>query len=746
MFCGADLACHSIDEEASFACRADFDCGGAFRCGPKGVCIDPRGDALRTDAPDVALDAGRRVTSSPPWGPVTRLGVGRTYYETQAAGVQTDVSPLAISDGTAVYSVAVSQQGLLGTRPPQRFFVGRARLPGVSALAVARDQVFAIANGQLHRYRWAPRFGGAPVPDLDAGAPFGPAIGNRLKVGNSAAPYVIEFSTDAGSYRVFDVSGQHPPTTVKELFAPIDDMADTDGRYVYAIVDGVMRATERVPGGITNSPGPQDWDFRSFGINSPGRDALINCGGDNAIGATMVFRSIHVGDNPDLNEVERPLVAVQVDVVSDAGVAQHWLRLDSDASLQACGTGIQRHVGRGNCPVCGPGEKFVDMQWGSDPATLVSSLRSECRGALGNSIFYDLQTDSGGFACFRTRRPGAGFRGEGPVTRALSHVSAAAVALGRNVQVRRDGLDDWAPLTLDEVPTVALSYGGDLIALGRRTMFIETPAVGMALHQQVERQGTYPAWISGSWLLYDDGRVGPISNLTLPPQDARFFATPARADLTPPVLGTSVKGSDGRVYLVMTANDAVLGGEIADDTGSGLPKQVDVKAVPEPQVPVLSFTVFAARPDAGTLFEGFVLTENRVFALEAETEQRWTVTSLDVPGGQWKKVWADGDRGRLGFADGRVYSLPSGVQISEPLEGGAEDFVQFCRRSWALNARGLHRLDVSPTGALGVWVAQDGLLPGGPQWKKMYGAANGELWLLAQDGTAQLVRGAPCTQ
>jgi hypothetical protein len=751
LFCGGDNACHSPNDQGSYACRGDFDCGGSFRCGPKGVCVDPSADGLRVDAPEVSLDAGRFVGSDLPWSQVSVLGVGRTWYQQTGMGVPADASPLAVSDGTAVYSVAVSQQGLDETRPPQRFFVGKAPLADVTELAVARDQVFALAGGNVYQYQWSPRFDQGPPAVLDAGVPFGAAIGTRLRVGNSAYPFVMEFTpNDGGMYRVFDTSGQYPvfpydATNQPPNISTITDMADTDGTYVYAIFDGQLYATLRAPQIITGGGGPAGWHWFTVAVNSPGRDQLIDCSGNRVTSDQFVFRSLHIGDNPDLNQVEHPLVAAQVDVITDGGVSQHWMRLDPDPTLDQCGSGIERHVARGNCPACGPGEQLVDLQWGIDPATSTPALRAECAGP-GNTIFYDLQTDATGFACYRTRRPGAGYRGMGAPVRATSSVSAAGVAFGQNVLVRRDGLDDWTPLTLDAVPIVAQAYGGRLVALSEHTLFRETPPFGLVLHQQLDALVAYPAWISGNWLFYSDGRVGPVSNLELPEADARFFAIPSQQNLTPPVLGTKAKGSDGNTYLVMSANDALLGGEVTDDTGMSAPQSVDVKAVPEPQVQILSLAVLdpPASADAGVLFQGFVLTENRVFALDAISQQRWTVSALDVIDGEWRKVWADHDRGRLGYTDGRVFALPSGVQISEALAGGANDYVQLCGRTFALTDHSLYRLDARAGTGVGAWVEQP-VLPQAPRWQTMYGSASGELWVMAQDGSAMQVMGVPCT-
>ncbi len=51
-------------------------------------------------------------------------------------------------------------------------------------------------------------------------------------------------------------------------------------------------------------------------------------------------------------------------------------------------------------------------------------------------------------------------------------------------------------------------------------------------------------------------------------------------------------------------------------------------------------------------------------------------------GGQPKEVWFDSDRsalGRVGYADGQIFTLPGGHQLALPIEGGGEvlDFENF---------------------------------------------------------------------
>ena len=70
----------------------------------------------------------------------------------------------------------------------------------------------------------------------------------------------------------------------------ITDMADTDGDFVYAIVDGRIEIANRLPQSRASMA------FGTFEIHSPGRLTFItNCGGSAAVfGETIIARRLHV--------------------------------------------------------------------------------------------------------------------------------------------------------------------------------------------------------------------------------------------------------------------------------------------------------------------------------------------------------------------------------------------------------------------------------------------------------------------
>ena len=735
LFCGSDKTCHARDAGGTYGCKEDVHCVAPFRCGPQKSCLDPSADALRADAPDVVLTKVDEVKPVTPWDAgITALGIGRTA-QMGFGGPLKDFSPVAVAAGRYVYVLASSQQGFAAS---QQFYVGVADLGfRVTEVAAVRNQVLALAGGNLFHFDWTPSFDGG-IATLAPGTPEA-TTSTRLRVGNSGFPMVYEFAPDAGNYRVIDTA----PATRGVQFAGnlggrINDMAHTDGTYSYAVVDGRVQILNHRFALQFNA-----WNnWGTFAINSPGRDVqLTNCGGSNGSVERYTVRGLHVGDNPNLAFVERPLVALSLDVERqpDGGTAPYWMRIDLD--FGECGTNRPRHIARGFCPACGPEELLVDLQWGTD-AEGEPMLRSECREGP-RTKFYDLQTDSTGFACYQTPRQNVGYQGP------LHHRSGTsafqnAVAAGEAIQTRRNGFDEYVPVTLDRAPVIAHSYGdAGVVALGARTLYRQTRQLGLALHDQGDRQSAFPAWITGKYLIYDDGRVGPITNLDDGPQGAKYLGIPTRRDLSGPVFGTVAKTADNRTFMVMVANDALLG---ADLTNAGMPPApIEVKLVPEPQVQIRSIAVLdATASDGGSLFEGYVLTDNRLFTLEAATDDVWTLAQVTLTREDPREVWADRERGRLGYEDGVVYSLPSVVPISGGVPGGkVRDFQHHCGRSYALTETGLYRLE-STAAALGEW-KQESVLPAGPKWQRLYGAATGDLWVFASDGRGVLLKGAPCT-
>src|SRR5262249_5396156 len=96
--------------------------------------------------------------------------------------------------------------------------------------------------------------------------------------------------------------------------------------------------------------------------------------------------------------------------------------------------------------------------------------------------------------------------------------------------------------------------------------------------------------------------------------------------------------------------------------------------------------------------------------------QRWRARAVGLAETDLRVLWADGTAGRALAGDGRIYSLPSRLQVSEPLPGGRQllEARRLCGEPIALTTDGLYRLRHSTDGGFATWEPDDlaRLLPG----------------------------------
>jgi hypothetical protein len=93
--------------------------------------------------------------------------------------------------------------------------------------------------------------------------------------------------------------------------------------------------------------------------------------------------------------------------------------------------------------------------------------------------------------------------------------------------------------------------------------------------------------------------------------------------------------------------------------------------------PGFAIDSWAARPsDAG--YEGWLVANNQLFRLEANSVARWRSTPWPVQGRDVLGTWWAGEGARVGTATGEVLSLPSRVPVVPPVSGGVTSIVGWC--------------------------------------------------------------------
>lgn len=162
---------------------------------------------------------------------------------------------------------------------------------------------------------------------------------------------------------------------------------------------------------------------------------------------------------------------------------------------------------------------------------------------------------------------------------------------------------------------------------------------------------------------------------------------------------------DGGEHLIAAADDKLFAARMASPD-AGLIASLQMQLVPEPYVNIRSIAVMSpplAEPD-GKLptVSGYALTANALFYFSHRTDVQWRFRDVPVPEKDALEVWTDGPRGRIGYADGEVYSLPNRVKLADALSE-VIDFAGICGESFALTRGGLYRLVPTAGFPVGKW-------------------------------------------
>lgn len=286
------------------------------------------------------------------------------------------------------------------------------------------------------------------------------------------------------------------------------------------------------------------------------------------------------------------------------------------------------------------------------------------------------------------------------------------------------GFTQTVPLFLDQSPSslIEIAIGPVQISAaltGTGEWGLEPTGVGYTLglfsNQQIQildqvsgerRWGVLS--IGGTGEIVDGRQVNPGS---FPPPVALLDST--RAGETP-VHSAIAATSDGGALLLVSELDAFTVADVSaahpgTDAGSSLatPAQLQTVLVPQPLIPIVSLAPVNP-PRNGAFAEAYLLTPIEILHVTAATRSRWQLETLPPPNepSDWLSLWAEGDRVRLGFTSGAVYSLPTRVQLSPVTPNGlpVSSYAQICTTTFALAGGSLYRLVPSPTSALGNWV------------------------------------------
>ncbi len=169
----------------------------------------------------------------------------------------------------------------------------------------------------------------------------------------------------------------------------------------------------------------------------------------------------------------------------------------------------------------------------------------------------------------------------------------------------------------------------------------------------------------------DDAGTGDVLRF------GRRLVSPSGTPVTRSAGGEAFVFTDaGLAALYVAADDglyAIGNPESTLESASGGTGDVTPQLQPEPSVPIRSLAL--ERTPLGTdgvsRARGYLVTSRNVYEWKlGGTPARWSSRLLALAGGEPVEVWFDQSRsalGRVGYADGQIFTLPSGFQLAQPL-------------------------------------------------------------------------------
>lgn len=759
--CGLRERCQNTREGQPYACGLgdggldDVWCEQGWRCTPEGVCTDPSKDALRTAAP-IALDGGRRINPVGSTSPIEHFTVSPQYLSGPGGGLQTTAY---VQDGT-LQAVVTDRRG---QEPAVHYSLGAWQ----GALSVAAlgsrgengpdginpdevNRVFvALADAGLALHTLHAD-GGNSVEILDVGDPV-----TRLTIGSSHetfSPRVLGFTDPPIIYFRF---GGEPMAAWSGVFR-------TDGIANYFDDDAGNRVVDLA------SVRPFEGTECIFAVDNRGlwvaQRSLVS-----APTSTEDFEEVEVLAAFSNDSCRLPVGDPQ----RMTGLAPHgreWLGVSSsriDGGQPSVSVldlrGLWTRPGQyfkcttfannpcsltdripvsnhfGPCPAC-PGGRLLDFAITLDSLG-EPRIEARCGDLAGKTTGFSIISATGSACDTQVGDGEAGLFGRKDL------VSPDQRVFG---QVSWGGLDGniWSGSSVGSVTALRFDRTAQTVATRGplpSDMIAFTPEISgtpgpLGLETRANSKVVSGVMEEPSWVVTQDRVIRNLLGAGSVSAAAPIGSVGTSVTLFPPPYSAArVQVGAGKV-LVVTAGSSLFASEL----GGASPA---LKVVSPSQIDSIAFP---SRPVTGTYLSGYAVTPNGLLRLSADTSARWSFTPVSLPPTLSPlEVWFDGDRGRIGFADGTVYALPSRVLIARPLPVGdatAIDYAQTCGQQLMLNTEGLYRLEPVGQQKIGRWMKVElpaGFAPDGFSKARLH-AMGSDFYVFTRTGEAARVSLAGC--
>ncbi|MDP1822271.1 MAG: hypothetical protein Q8L48_03485 [Archangium sp.] len=739
--------CHDPQVPQAFACVMEDDCLGGWRCGQEQLCLDPSGDALGATPP---FDGGAAIISPVGMGRVDAVSISPVFE-----GTAIDTPTLAVRQGerlgaiirpgggtTVTWDLGLSSAVAVIAQGPRCFLYDANN--DTFTRDVLNHVYAAEGDGGLSVYELLPNGAFTKAPIRYASTIASPPPVTAFKHGiaqGDEVPYMVGFSERPDRFIVFDGPHSGIGRDFGSINRPGNRVLDMDSVYAGSQIDCIF-AVDTAGLWVAQFP---DNDFEplhsaGFGNGTCAPSGLKVERFSSASGnRAAVVASPWDGGSPqvalwDLNPM-----------LLNRGGGTACTSFSGNPCL--ANDLIPYDVEIGPCQAC-PGGTLLDLAVIEGVTAATTELEARCGSPDGGAhIFYRLARRPGVPGACNTRPlvgPGSLFLERG--VRPASQPSQRRTAfVGRAGQIWfGSSAVNATSLTFDRAATGVALKGtrpDDVVAISGSLAGYPNPTTGLTAAPlgNVTAIGTNEP----SWAVLNDQVVALEGASAI--ESGRGFAIAPSALTTPQTLYRALS-SQGETVAVLTAGNQLYSAEVSGAL-SGLqpPALLGARVA---QVNAITSAAFTSSPDAGSFLEGYLVTAAGLAHVTADTATRWRAEDVPLPSSLAPlEAWFSAGRGRVGFTDGTVYSLPSRVRIAEPVAGDAvEDYVQACGQQLALTGAGLFRLEAVAGSAIGQWIAVD--LPAGFAPDGLFGgrvhAVNADVYVFSRVGEAARLTISPC--
>lgn len=744
--CGLEQVCHPRGVAAAYACVADGGmpddgwCELGWRCAASGACVDPSEDALRPFTPP-PFPPGDFTLLAPSVGPIERFSTSRVFSGGLGGGEQT----IATVENGRLIARLIDRRG---ERPPVRYDLGPAPANFVAhgsrgesgftlVIPDAVPRVFTASDaGALTLFELQPDGGATafPIPSVEV---------FRFSQGSAAAglaPRTVAFQSDPTSGVFIAASGAVGLWVSDYSVAAGLAFGSVPGNRVVDLT--TLRAT-------LNDEVAFAIDRRGLWLSgrSLGSDCFLPlvvqplstlCPGAGT--ATHVPQRLRPLGIDDL-AVSSELADGGSEFVTLLDTSLVWTRSRTCAtSMDPCGADfVPVPISLGPCRACPSGRllDFALLEGAPHPR-----IELACGSADGGSVEHFALTAGNGAVptCTRVLLDGEPALFSTPNLRAAEQATPGLIAWSdgaRHVWSGQTAATSLS-LTLDRVPQVVARREGSAGPFAMTERITARAEPGLGLFEEPGIGAVSGVTGKPSWVVLRDGQVLDVGTAARA-QEGALIAKVGPTVLDAPVTSVEAPTATGRRALIVTTGFTLLAGEVAAPAiGSVSPRHTS-----RAQLRSISFP----RPARGAYLEGFAVAGNAVLRLSASAVGQWLETTVGLPAALVPlEVWHDLERGRVGFTDGTVLSLPSRVALAPPIGAEVLDYVQVCGQQLALTATALHRLEPVAGATVGRWAKlplPSGFAEGGFVGGRAAGLGD-ELYLFTRDGSVARWQFAPC--